>query len=319
MSFELQDLPKREFRKILKLLEPEGFWTRATKLGAGDPVFGAPAAMRERRAQIRKIVNKYRKKHGRGLDLEIALLMRTLGWPLMGQYRHPTRHMTSSFRPLACAFWPQGQPIPGGIWIDVKDHDFFQVYRGTIRAVSQMLKDKPMYNLAVLDNRVWQRNDSQVMVHIETRTDLWSPCFSAVDKTDEWLKRRLRKSMKSVVKFSKKALSKTAIDLMIQWAEYGFLGSPAGAMISGCQGSDIGWAALVPANGIPLAVCVNRVKHGKCFIGVTPDHRAFDGKRDLEGIYDYLEQSIPLHVEVLPYEEDLNHRWSHGAGSRDQG
>lgn len=316
MSFELSDLPKREFNKIIRLLEPEGFWKRATKLGGGEPVLGATATARERRAEIRKIISKYRKKHGRGFDLELALLMRTLGWPLIGQYRAPTLYEGSSFRRLACAFWPQGAAIPGKVVVETDDADQYLVYRSTCRAVSQYLKETPMRNLAVLNGRVWRRHDSQIMTHVETRTDLWSFCFSAADRTDDWVQKRMRKGLFSAVKFSKKALSKVAVDLLIKWADYGFLASPAGAMISMCGQSDDGWGALVPANGIPLVICVNRVTDGKCSIGVTPDHRAFDGKGDMEAIYAYLRKEIPAYIRRA-YEEDFTDWWTHRFRSGD--
>ena len=62
----------------------------------------------------------------------------------------------------------------------------------------------------------------------------------------------------------------------------------------------MGWGALVPCNGIPLVLCVNKVMNGKCFIGVTPDHRAFDGNVASK-VYDYLIQEMN---DVLQEEAD---------------
>jgi hypothetical protein len=91
-------------------------------------------------------------------------------------------------------------------------------------------------------------------------------------------------------------MGKVSTKLLVEWAKKGFLGSPAGAMISGCPGAPMGWGALVPANGIPLVVCVNKVIDGKCFIGVTPDHRAFDGG-ECSVIFDYLTTEINQTLE----------------------
>jgi len=95
----------------------------------------------------------------------------------------------------------------------------------------------------------------------------------------EWVHRKLRKGLKAAAKFSKTEMARYSTQLMIEWARAGFIGSPAGAMVSGCPGVEMGWGALVPSNGIPLVVCVNHPIDGRVFIGVTPDHRAFDGKQ----------------------------------------
>jgi hypothetical protein len=160
-----------------------------------------------------------------------------------------------------------------------KDAGFQSVYEAAIIATSRMLKEEPELNRAVLDGRVWQRSDSLVMVHFEIRTGLMSMVMDAARRDPECVRRKLRRGLKTAVKFSKTEMAPYSTQLLIEWARAGFIGSPAGAMVSGCPGIEYGWGALVPCNGIPLVVCVNQPIDGRVFIGVSPDHRAFDGKQ----------------------------------------
>lgn len=290
-----------EFQIIVQLLGPEYFWSAAQNYGNGDAIRGAPEAYDETRKIIRRLVNQARereRKPGERLprDLEFALLLRSLGWPLFAKVPELKEVKDEGWRKLANAFWPEGTPINGGAFAEVGDVGYYDVYVATIKAVSIMLKEHPETNLAVLDGRVWQRDDPNVMVHFEVRDDLRSMIINAHDKEMQWIERKLRKGLRSAVKFSKSDMGKVSTQLMCEWARAGFIGSPAGAMIAGCPGATWGWGALAPANGIPLVVCVNKVTDDhKCYIGVTPDHRAFDGKVAAT-LYDYL---IPKIEEIV--------------------
>jgi hypothetical protein len=224
---------------------------------------------------IRQVVTAARPEKKR--DLEMALLLRSLGWPLFRKYTHVTPTKSEGFRELACAMWPQGTPIMGAFTVEVGAATWSELYRAVIKATSQMLVEVPETNRAVLDDRVWDRHDSYVMTHLPVRDDLRSMILDASKMTDVQIERKIRKGHRAAVKFSKSAMGKISTALLCDWMKAGFIGSPAGAMISGAADVELGWGALVPGNGIPLVICVNEVKDGKCILGVTPDHRAIDG------------------------------------------
>lgn len=283
-NMELIDAP--EFQIILQLLSPDYIWSAAERYGKGDAIRGARKAYIETRKLIRLLVNQARERERKeqGLDrlprdLEFALLLRSLGWPVYGSIKKLIPVSDEGWRRLANAFWPNGTPIPGGLTIPVKDAKFTDVYEAAIIATSRMLEEHPEFNRAVLDERVWQRSDNLVMVHFEIRTGLMSMVMDASKRDREWVNKKLRKGLKTAVKFSRTEMARYSTQLLIEWARAGFIGSPAGAMISGCPGVQYGWGALVPCNGIPLVVCVNEPIDGKVFLGISPDHRAFDGKQ----------------------------------------
>ena len=293
-------LPEEALQLICQLLSPEYVWEAAEAYGEGDPVKGAPQAALEIRKLIRKIVSAERGDRGR--DLEMALLMRALGWPVWAGLKDtewrlvPLEH--EGWRELAQAFWPQGTPIHGGFELEVPEGlEYFDVYKTAIRATSRMLAYYPEMNRAVLNGKVYQRRDSYVMTHFEVRDDLRSMVMDCATRDDVWVEKKMRRGLRSAVKFSKSMMGKISTKLMVEWAKKGFLGSPAGAMISGCPSAPMGWGALVPANGIPLVVCVNKVVNGKCFIGITPDHRAFDGG-GVSVLFDYLPLEMSRLLEV---------------------
>lgn len=275
-----EKLPEEALQLICHLLSPEYVWQAAEAYGDGDPVRGAPEAALEIRKLIRKIITAERGDRGR--DLEMALLMRALGWPVWAGLKDTEWRLLplkdEGWRELAQAFWPNGTPISGGFHVDVPEGmGFSDVYRAAIRATSKMLEHCSETNRAVLNGRVYKRRDSYVMIHFEVRNDLRSMVMDCAKRDDEWVERKMKRGLKSAIKFSKSLMGKISTKLLVEWAKKGFLGSPAGAMISGCPEAPMGWGALVPSNGIPLVVCVNKVMDGKCFIGITPDHRAFDG------------------------------------------
>jgi len=285
-------LKSPEFQIIVQLLGPDYLWSASRNYGDGDVIKGAAKAYDETRKIIRKLVNQARereRKPGERLprDLEFALLVKSLGWPLFSTVPELKEIKDEGWRSLAAAFWPNGTPIQGGAFVDVGNATYDDVYIATIRATSMMLKTYDYTNRAVLDNRVWQRGDPNVLVHFEVRNDLRSMILDGSQRNATWIRRKLGRGLRSAIKFSKSDMGKVSTKLMIEWARAGFIGSPAGAMISGCPGATYGWGALAPANGIPLVVCINKVLDGKCFLGVTPDHRAFDGKVASK-LYDYL-------------------------------
>lgn len=290
---DLDKVDEAALQAIIQILSPEYMWEAARQCGGGDVIRGAPDAAIEARKIIRVIMRGVRERGKR--DLEMALLMRALGWPVWQSFKHKDWKLLpvedEGWRKLAMAFWPNGTAIPGGFYAEVGTATFDEVYRATIRATSSMLMEHPELNRAVLDQRVWQRRDPYVMVHYEVRHDLRSMTMNPENRSDEWVKKKLSRGLKAAVKFSKSDMGAVATDLMCQWAKYGFLGSSAGAMLSGSPKTPMGWGALVPANGIPLVICVNKVMDKKSFIGVTPDHRALDGSH-AGTIGDYLSVEI---------------------------
>jgi hypothetical protein len=287
-----------EFQLIIQLLSPDYLWSAAKNYGDGDAIKGSRKAYYETRKIIRLLVNqaREREKKEKGLDklpkdLELAFLIKSLGWPIFAQVPELVQIEDEGWRKLAATFWPQGTPINGGFYMPVNTSCFEKVYEAAILATSQLLHDVPALNQAYLDGRVWQRADSLVMVHFEVRKGLVSMVMDAQKRDVDWVHKKLRKGFRTAVQFSKTEMSKYSTHLMIEWAKTGFLGSPAGAMVSGAPGIEQGWGALVPCNGIPLVICVNQPIDGKVYIGVTPDHRVFDGK--VAGvIHKYLRGSI---------------------------
>jgi hypothetical protein len=278
---DLIDSP--EFQIILQLLSPDYMRSAAARYGDGDIIRGAPEAYIETRKMTRMLVNQARERNrvpGERLprDMEFALLMRNLGWPLLHKMPALESVADEGWRRLACAFWPNGTPINGGFKMYVGDASFQDVYEAAIIATSNFLHHYPQYNRAVLDDRVWSRKDSALMVHFEVRNDLRSLVMDPRRRDTIWVHRKLSKGLRSAVKFSKSEMGKYATQLLIEWARAGFISAPAGAMVSGAPGIEYGWGALVPSNGIPLVICVNEPIDKRVFIGVTPDHRAFDGK-----------------------------------------
>jgi hypothetical protein len=305
-----------EFQIILQLLSPDYMWSAARQCGDGDAIIGAPKAYKQTRTMIRGLINQARdrEKKEKGLDrlpkdLEFALMMRALGWPLFGQLPPLLPLRDRGWYRVAQAFWPQGEIIPGGFWIDVpKATCFNDMYKATIMGVSYMLDNFAYTNKAVLDGRVWQRSGAEVMIFHETRSDLKPQVINPAGRDKVWLERKIFKGMKTAVKSSKSEMNDYTTQLLVEWARAGFIGSPAGAMVSGCNGADQGWAALAPANGIPLAVCVNAIHgtiHDKCYLGVTLDHRAFNGKI-ASLIYSHLDQYITEKLHAMPKEGDIN-------------
>jgi len=290
-----------EFQIVLQLLSPDYMWSAAKEYGDGDAIKGSRKAYAETRKLIRLLVNQAREteKQAQGLDklprdLELAFLIKSLGWPIFAQVPELVQVKDEGWRRLAAAFWPQGTPINGGFYMEVGEADFSEVYEAALIATSRMLHDFPDMNRSFLDGRVWQRADSLVMLHFEIRTGIVSMVMDAHKRDMPWVHKKLRKGLRTAVKFSKTEMTKYSTQLMIEWAGAGFLGSPAGAMVSGAPGIEQGWGALVPCNGIPLVICVNEPIDGRVYIGVTPDHRVFDGNvaKTVHGILRY-------HIEGL--------------------
>jgi len=299
-----------EFQIVLQLLSPDYMWSASERYGKGDAIKGSRLAYVETRKLIRLLVNnaREREKEEQQLDrlpkdLELAMLIRNLGWPIFANIPKLIP-ITNDWRKMANTFWPNGTPINGGFRVSVGDTKFSDVYEATIMATSRLLKQHNDSNRAVLDGRVWKRSDSLVMVHFELRNGLMSMVMDPAKRDQQWVHRKLRKGLKTAVKFSRTKMAPYSAKLLMEWAKAGFIGSPAGAMISGCPGAEEGYGALVPCNGIPMVICVNEPTDGKVFIGVTLDHRALDGNA-AKGIYMFLQNEIK---EIL--NEDINHRRS---------
>lgn len=282
---------RQDQQLIAQVLHPDSVWSAAEEYGEGDPVLGAPQAYKEARTMVRDVVYAARKREKLGKDLGLALMMRNLGLAAPNE-RVQVKIMPdhNNWRKTACKFWPGGGPMMGGLTVET-NLSFEKFYRKVIKITSQMLVEEPETNRAVLDNRIWQRLDGNVMIHFEIDGEIRSMVFNPGYKLNPWIDMKIRRGMKAALKIGKTQLVPLMNYLMQEWAERGFLISTAGAMVSGAPYIPMGWAPLVACNGIPLTICVNRIQDNKCFIGITPDHRAFDGAA-CNKIYWYLEKNL---------------------------
>jgi hypothetical protein len=162
--------------------------------------------------------------------------------------------------------------------------------------VTQLLTDQPALNRAFLDGSVWQRSTPEVMLHAEIAADDIRPLvFNAAHLADTELQRLLRKEYKRTLQMVRHPLAPVGHQLLRDWVEAGFIGSPAGAMIStpGRVGVEVGLPVLIPGNGVPLAVAVGALQGDECTLGIVMDHRVFDASHGGE-VHQYLKREVPL-------------------------
>lgn len=281
-------LNEDELQIVSHYMAPDYVLAAANEHGEGDFVRGAPDAYREVRNAVRRYIRTIRSD--RGADIKLALLLRNLGWIPWG-FDH-VKPLWSRELELYGRLYPDVTPIPGWVEVDVGDkpHDF--VFRATMRVVSAML-ERDELNKCVLHGKPYQRTDQRVMIHLKTREGLRSPVFDAAGMTDEKLKLKIRRALRAAVKAEahEPQITLAGRQLLYAWLKVGFITSPAGAMVSSAPKVPAGYAALVPTNGVSLAVSVNRVKDSKCIITLTPDHRVYSGD-DAGEMYEYIEREV---------------------------
>ena len=281
---------------LMTLLGPNHVLARAEEYGEGCLVSGAPEAYAEVRSQIRQYIQFVRwRDEVTTHDLQIANSLRAVGW-IPYSYEHVTPLEPSVWRDTAEVFWGKSPGlIPGEVQVEVGNSTQDQVDLASILLMSEALAKYSETNRAILQGKTWQRHSSEVMVHRNLRGNIKSIVLNPVGKDLKWVKGKLSKGLRKLLEDEKKPtqLSAMAPQLMQAWARAGFITSAAGAMISlvGKAGVERGQSALVPCNGIPIAVTVGKVLDGKVWIGLNIDHRAIDGD-DAGKLYQYLKAHL---------------------------
>jgi hypothetical protein len=109
--------------------------------------------------------------------------------------------------------------------------------------------------------------------------------------------KQMTSRLRGILRATKHPLAPVGDQLLEAWMRAGFLASPAGIMVSADAGYHAGFPALCThANGIPLAVCIGRVRDGLVRIGTAFDHRVLDASHS--GIlHGYLEAEVPKLME----------------------
>lgn len=278
---------------ISGFMAPDYILPAAESYGRGCAVAGAQLAYREARTAIRDYVKMARQARGTPeRDLSLALLLRAIGW-VPWDYKHPTDLPTEDVeaREMATLSWPSGGNIPGAVELEVGAASHDEVYRAVCIASSQALAYHKL-NRCVLQGKVYQRWDQKVMVHLRTRQGLRSTVMTPYDKDTAWVAKHIRRALKSALKIEKHEFQTVGKQLFEAWLRAGFIVSPAGMMISSAPRVPLGWAELVPGNGISLAATVCKVRNGRCWVTLRPDHRAIDGE-EAGYFYEYLEKHVP--------------------------
>lgn len=278
----------------------------AVRQAADDPrflaVLGAHEAYLEVRAQIRSYARYVRWREGaRARDLGLAQALRRAGY--MGNFQVVYPFPLTDWRSTAWSFWPRGEGrIPGDMQVPVGAASQRLVDLACVKAISECLRAVPEVNRALLQGRCWRRVDTHVMLHLMPAPEqVRSVVLDAARLSLPTLRRRLSQATKAIVRAERSELKPFSDELLQLWAKPGFIGSPAGAMIScvGSSGVYKGKAALLAdVNGIPLAFTVGRVENGYVWITADVDHRAIDGPQ-MGHCYRFLEKRI---VELLDAE-----------------
>jgi len=296
-----ETLSDPEIRAIALLLSPDYIVPAAQAHGGGSPVLGAEAAYREALGVLRSILTAayFRQKtrfkedpsFRRAFRRDVRLSLQTLG--MRGRFQAVDAIEQTPWRKLSEACWPRGCPIDGWVEVRVPD-DPPRVERAVLRALCRLLASEPGLNRALLDGRVWRRRTPEVMLHVELRPDeVYPVTLDASELDDEATATAIRGKIKDLIRQRRHRLSSVADGLLLAWVRCGFVASPAGAMLSavGSKGIECGLPALVPANGVPLAVAIGEVRGGRATLGITMDHRAFDASHG-GNVHRYLREEV---------------------------
>jgi hypothetical protein len=272
-------------------LSPDFMVPLARFHGNGDPILGANQAYKEVRGLIRSYAKYVRwRENKRGeKDIGLAQAMRALGYAGNFQRIVPLRD-APLFRKTAFSFWPMGvgAETPGEVEVEVGDASDKRVKAAALKTVCQMLKAIPSLNLAILDNRVWQRRSPEIMLNVVIEREVRSMVFSAASLTLKEINSFMFRGLRRLMEIENHPLRFMTNQLLECWAEYfweskgtGYIASPAGAMVTFVPNSRKmvarGSAALVPFNGIPLVINVSFVGPEKVCFSCTPNHVAIDG------------------------------------------
>lgn len=293
---KLDYLTEDDLRYLSWLVSPAYVLPSAERYGSGDPVLGARKVSQEVRRLIKSYYSFIRHREGvSSKDLLLAQNLRDLGYVGFKSTVSPISETT--WRTSSRLAWSSSgaSDIPGAVKIQVGEASKKEVDRAVIRAVSQMLVEEDDLNRALLQDRLYQRDDGRVLLNMEIASEeIVSISIDASALSDKQLKRKVYRGMKSALASRRRnsELRKIGEELSLLWCEVGFIASPAGAMISCPTGVEQGWSALFEPNGIPLAFNVCDVIDGEFWLCVRIDHRVFDGSH-ASRIYQFMKRRVP--------------------------
>lgn len=261
-------------------------------------VLGAEGAYKESRSLIRNYLRFIKKRDNISInDLNLALLLRQAGYVGNFQPVTPITNLTS-WRELTFKIWENGVGswTPGDIQIEIGNANQKAVDLAVIKAASEALLLFPEVNRAILQNSLWQRTNSHVMIHMEPAPEqIRSIIIDPAQMSLKQLKNKLFKSLKALIKAEKSEFKPLTDQLFSAWCETGFIASPAGVMIScvGSKGIYKGKPALLThINGIPSALVIGKVDNHKVWVTAEFDHRANDAHH-CSRYYNYLINRVP--------------------------
>lgn len=272
-----------------------------------DPVLGAWDAYRGLRREVRRLAREIARRERKPVaGTGLTLSLRAMGYVGRFQPVAPLGPEDPLFGPGGLTDWREAAEdvlgsevsIPGGVWVEIGSARPVAVNMAAMQAVSEALTLYPWLNRARLRGRLYQRASGEIMVHTSPRLDVvrsvvLNPSARPGDLGSTW--NDWTRSLRGMARVEGHWLQPLATRLLRAWCREGFIASPAGAMISPVGdggGIEFGWAPLIPANGIPLAITVCAPADGKAFIGVRPDHRTVDA-RHLDPLYRHLKREIP--------------------------
>lgn len=269
-------LNEADIRLVGLLLSPEYVKGAAKEYGNGDLVLGAPLAFAEVRSQCRQYLSYVRvRDHITTRDLKPALALRAAG--LAGKLHRIVP--LDEDRSVEFQMFSGPADIPAFIQKDIADP------WTVIPILSQMFKDLPHLNRAVLDGRCWKRLSPELMLNIRTEEFTQSVVFDASELSVRDVKRHVVKARRRFKDCMDNELFGPGRQILGSWLESGFITSSASCMVSIYNAPAIGWSKLVN-NGIPATFTISPKG-----IGTGLDHRAYEGEHSAE-IVNYLMKEL---------------------------
>lgn len=301
-----------DVRLLSTLLSPGYIRAAAQAHGLGDAILGSEAAYHEARGAIRSYLRHVIARERRRLERdhpagpareaamraakgEVRRSMEALGYRFT--FQRLAGQIETPWRRLSFSCFPQGAAIDGFCELELADGiDPARLSRTVIRCLSRLLVARPALNRAVLDGRVWQRVSPEVMAHVEVGPDQIEPVvLDAATASDPETARTLLGQIRSTLRAIRHPLAEVGAALTRAWVEAGFIASPAGVMVSDATRSGITHPlpALIPANGVPLAVAIGAPRGARVALGIRADHRAGDASLFGE-VHEWLRVQVPL-------------------------
>jgi hypothetical protein len=282
-----------DVRVLTMILHPEYVVRAARELGLGNAVVGSEAVVLEIKQMIisvvRGIVARHRLRMRR--DPEFRNEVREFVSGLRGAVKHLISmgqrvepFESSEWRKMAAVTGPPNEPWPifGDFEVPIPGHvpdDYLG--RAVIRATSEMLAEHPEWNRAFLECEVWQRTSPEVLVYVEPWPEIiMGAVVNGAHRTDRDVRMQILAYIKAV-KRGKGELTPVFNFLAADWLKHSAIASAGGATLSILLGTGMyrGHGPIVRANGIPIALVVGDRHYGSVNVGVTLDHRCFDGRQ----------------------------------------